>query len=116
MRILGLDEAGRGCVLGELVVGAFCCNQEDEEKIIASGATDSKKLSPKKRERIREKLLDLGTHRIIGISPAEIDAGNLNQLEEAAFIAHIIHFDPDKVIIDGVFWINIKAEFRAIFK
>ena len=49
MRILGLDEAGRGCVLGELVVGAFCCHQKDEEKVIATGATDSKKLSPKKR-------------------------------------------------------------------
>jgi len=101
MRILGLDEAGRGCVLGDLVVGAFCCDESERDLVVATGATDSKKLSRKKRESIREKLLQIGENRLISITPAEIDAGNLNRLEEAAFIDHIIHFNPDLVIIDA---------------
>ena len=31
MKILGLDEVGRGCVLGPLVVGAFCCEESQLE-------------------------------------------------------------------------------------
>ena len=46
MKILGLD-AGRGCVLGALVVGAFCCEEDQLEAVKDSGATDSKKLSAK---------------------------------------------------------------------
>ncbi len=101
MKILGLDEAGRGCVLGSLYVGAFCCEIGQEKAVIESGATDSKKLSAKKRRKILSEIQNLGTCRHIAISPAEIDAGNINQLEEAAFIDHIIHFRPDRVIIDA---------------
>ena len=45
MRTLGLDEAGRGCVLGPLVVGAFCVDSVAHPDELKVGATDSKKLS-----------------------------------------------------------------------
>ena len=99
--ILGLDEAGRGCVLGPLVVGGFFFATEDDSAIKETGATDSKKLSPKKRNIILERLEKIGKAKTIQISPAQIDAGNLNQLEEQAFISLILEFQPDVVYIDA---------------
>ena len=101
MRILGLDEAGRGCVLGPLIVGAYLCEADNLEALTATGATDSKALSAKKRKAILALLPAIGQARILSISPAQIDAGNINQLEEAAFVDHIRHFKPDVVYIDA---------------
>ena len=101
MKILGLDEAGRGCVLGSLFVGACCCLDTQIKTVVESGATDSKKLSAKKREKILGILEPLVQTRHLSISPTEIDNGNINQLEEEAFIAHILHFEPDVVYIDA---------------
>ena len=100
-RILGLDEAGRGCVLGPLVIGAFCCTTDELDALDATGATDSKKLSAKKREKIRLQLLDIGEHAIELVSPQQIDNGNINTLEEAAFVRMLIRFRPTHCIIDA---------------
>lgn len=101
MRLLGLDEAGRGSVLGPLVVGAFCWEGEDQRPLREAGADDSKVLTARKRERIREVLGGLGTGAVIEIGPAAIDAGNLNTLEEDAFVAHILRFEPEVVYLDA---------------
>lgn len=45
---LGLDEAGRGCVIGDLVVGGFLMDDSQLEALQKTGATDSKKLSKKR--------------------------------------------------------------------
>ena len=65
------------------------------------GATDSKKLSAKRRAAAWSQLVDLGEHVQVEISAVQIDAGNLNQLEEAAFIDLIDRFEPDHVYIDA---------------
>ena len=101
MKILGLDEAGRGCVLGPLVVGAYCCEADNLEALAATGATDSKALSARKRETILAKLPPLGETRLVAVTPAQIDAGNINRLEEQAFLDHIRHFKPDMVYLDA---------------
>lgn len=101
MRIMGLDEAGRGCVLGPLVVGAFTVDATKEDAIRRTGATDSKKLSAKRRESLISPLGDLGTVGLREITPAQIDAENINLLEEIAFAELILEERPDKVIIDA---------------
>jgi ribonuclease HII len=103
MRILGLDEAGRGCVLGPMVVGAFCVDSEavSDDLLREAGATDSKKLSAKRRAAAWEKLALLGKYEQVEISARQIDAGNLNQLEEAVFIDLIDRYEPDHVLIDA---------------
>jgi ribonuclease HII len=98
---LGLDEAGRGCVIGDLVVGGFLLEDTQIQALMDTGATDSKKLSQRKRERILAQLPAIGTCSRRHITPAEIDDGNLNQLEEAAFISLILEHKPDTVIIDA---------------
>ena len=101
MKILGLDEAGRGCVLGALFVGAFCFDDSKSDLLDATGATDSKKLSAKKRKIILEKIKPIGECRYLKITPLQIDNGNINRLEEISFIDHIVHFKPDVVYIDA---------------
>lgn len=101
MKTLGLDEAGRGCVLGPLVVGAFLYHGDDQSALRAAGADDSKALSPARRAAVKATLQAMGTPALREISPAAIDAGNLNALEEAAFISLIVEFEPDAVFLDA---------------
>jgi len=101
MRILGIDEAGRGCVLGPLFVAGFL-TETDDDTLRAAGATDSKKLSAKRRVAAREALGSLGTPDVVAISADAIDAGNLNTLEEEAIVAMILRHRPDHVILDAL--------------
>jgi ribonuclease HII len=108
MRILGLDEAGRGSVLGPLVVGAFCavCTADDNDpagqaSLRSAGADDSKVLTPARRAAALARLCVLGEVRTLSIAPASIDDGNVNDLEVAAFLEHVAHFRPDRVYLDA---------------
>ncbi|MBO4798103.1 MAG: ribonuclease HII, partial [Candidatus Methanomethylophilaceae archaeon] len=48
MMYCGIDEAGRGSVMGPLVVASV--SAESDEDLIRIGVKDSKKLSPARRE------------------------------------------------------------------
>ena len=102
MRVIGIDEAGRGCVLGDLVVGAFVADDPDDDVLRGAGAADSKSMSHKRRIAARDRLADLGTVDIRRISPTQIDAGNLNTLEEAAIVQILIDHRPDVVFLDAL--------------
>ncbi|MGE5042097.1 MAG: ribonuclease HII [Candidatus Levyibacteriota bacterium] len=55
--VCGIDEVGRGCFAGPLVVGAVVLkpiNHSDYSAILSLGIQDSKLLSPKKRKKIKE--------------------------------------------------------------
>ncbi|MFT4625302.1 MAG: ribonuclease HII [Myxococcota bacterium] len=101
-RILGIDEAGRGCVLGALMVGAYIADDGTDAVLRAAGADDSKKLSAKRRVEARERLRALGTEDVVRISATEIDAANLNHLEEAAIVELIRRHSPDRVLLDAL--------------
>ncbi len=102
MRILGIDEAGRGCVLGPLVVASFLAIDVDPEALRAAGANDSKKLSAAKRDLARERLAALGHAEVRRIEPTAIDEGNLNAVEEAVIADLIREARPDLVRIDAL--------------
>lgn len=101
MRVLGIDEAGRGCVLGPLVVAGFLV-EGPEEALRAAGADDSKKLSATRRDKVRTALEALGTARVRLVSARAIDAGNLNALEEDAIVDLVVELAPDRVILDAL--------------
>ena len=101
MRLLGLDEAGRGCVLGPLVVRGFLFEDANDAPLQAAGAADSKALSKKRRESAKTKLTPLGTPVLRFVTARQIDAENINTLEEKAFASIIAEARPDKVIIDA---------------
>ncbi len=104
-RILGLDEAGRGSVVGPLVVGAFLVEPEGVDRLLEIGVADSKLLSAQQRERIFLTLPSIGECDAIVLPPREIDAyvarGHLNQLEARAFGALVARLGPDEVRADA---------------
>ncbi len=54
--IAGCDEAGRGCIIGPLVVAGVSVTPEEEEKLKRIGVKDSKELPHHKREELAEKI------------------------------------------------------------
>ncbi len=102
MRYLGFDEAGRGSVFGPLVVGGYLLREEDEAAVRDAGGRDSKGMSAARRTEAAERLRSMALGcRTVAISPAAIDGGNLNTLEEDAFVAICAELRPDAVQIDA---------------
>lgn len=98
--IAGVDEVGRGPLVGAVVTAAVIL---DPERPIA-GLADSKKLSEKKRlllaEEIKEKALAWSLGRA---EAAEIDQINILQATMLAMCRAVqgLHIQPDFVLIDG---------------
>ena len=107
MRILGIDEAGRGPMIGPLVLAATVIDAKDEKKLIEMRVKDSKLLLPRQREELFDQIKEaVAAYRIIEVSPQEIDAAveseetNLNWLEADHSAALINELKPDKAILD----------------
>ncbi|MEM5812923.1 MAG: ribonuclease HII [Candidatus Aenigmatarchaeota archaeon] len=102
--VLGIDEAGRGSVIGPLVI---CGVLIEESKIeLLKEAKDSKLLSPKRREKLEKKIKEVvKDFAVIKISSEEIDKlrseKNLNNIEIENMQKIINLFNPDVVIIDS---------------
>ena len=74
--VAGLDEAGRGPLAGPVVVAVVIMPLE-EDKII-EGINDSKKLTPKKREALFEKIIDTAlAYSIVEVDETTIDEINI---------------------------------------
>lgn len=105
--ILGIDESGRGPVIGDLVVGGVLLPSSDAGEFLArEGVRDSKVLSRKKREHLYPLIRDLssGIYTRV-ISAKEVDdwrsaGGSLNELEAKAFAGIISAAHPDVAIVD----------------
>ncbi len=99
---LGIDEAGRGPVIGPMVIAGAVITEKDKEWLKRIGIKDSKLISPKKRETLYSELINKIEYKTIIIEPKEIDEAltsnsiNLNWLE-AIHSARIINFFKDKI-------------------
>ena len=71
--ILGIDEAGRGSVLGPLVIGGVLMKRKKLKFLDRIGVKDSKKLSSKKRTMIARKIKKIKKYKTILISKKTID-------------------------------------------
>lgn len=103
--VLGIDEAGRGSVVGPLVVGGYLVAEEDLHRIGSLGAKDSKCLTPRAREAVYGRLPSLGLRVSLSLAPGTIDRAvrrnGLNRLEAAAFAALVRRVRPRRVIADA---------------
>lgn len=105
MRIAGIDEAGKGPVIGPLVVGIFCCNGERLEELKKIGVRDSKKLSVKKRKELAEKIKKIGETKILKIQAEELDelmkSKTINDILKDCYVKLIKKIDADLYILDS---------------
>ena len=102
--ICGVDEAGRGPLVGSVVAGAVVLNPNNP----IAGLKDSKKLTPAKREYLYEQIMLKAKAWGIGeASPEEIDQINILQATMLAMrraiedLASRLGSWPDKALIDG---------------
>jgi len=105
-KILGIDEAGRGAVIGPMVLAGVMIDEKDAEKLIKMGVKDSKMLTPKKREDLFEKVKDVAIdHVILQIAAHEIDRQretiNLNMIEAQMMAQIIKSMKADKAYVDA---------------
>ncbi|MEM2146719.1 MAG: ribonuclease HII [Candidatus Jordarchaeaceae archaeon] len=107
MLIAGVDEAGRGPILGPIVFAGILMKEEDIPRLAELGVRDSKLLRPSKREKLSVAILERAVKVSMKVvSPKEIDeaktAGiNLNQLEVFCFAEIINQLNPDVTYVDA---------------
>jgi ribonuclease HII len=106
----GLDEAGRGCLLGPLVVAGVSVTEGGARKLGEIGVKDSKKLTPSQREALYPEIQRTAKKvRWLGIPPGEIDEvvtrgirlRKLNYLEAVYFARVIDALGASRVTVDA---------------
>jgi ribonuclease HII len=106
MQICGIDDAGRGSMLGPLVIAGVSLEKKNLRKLTSLGVKDSKKLSSKSRGILYKKIIDIvDDYYVVKIPPRSIDASVkkhlLNNLE-AKYMAKVVSkLDVDISYVDS---------------
>ncbi|MFH1285230.1 MAG: ribonuclease HII, partial [Candidatus Micrarchaeota archaeon] len=99
--IAGADEAGRGCVIGPLVLCIAYCKKEDEQKLKKMGAKDSKELSPSRREELKPMIEKICKFSLISITARELNelmnTYSLNEIEAMKIGEALTSLEKDKI-------------------
>jgi ribonuclease HII len=110
MLVAGVDDAGRGCVIGPLVLAGVLVKEEDLPKLAQLGVKDSKLLSPHRREILASEIKKtVEKFSLVKLSPKEIDKvvlkgrklHKLNWLEAQAMAKVIETLKPDVAYVDA---------------
>ena len=105
--ICGIDEAGRGPVLGPMIICGVFVNNNQLESLKRLGVKDSKKLNYHKRAELSTHIKQsCQSYEIIIVSPKEIDSRikskiTLNRLEEIKFAEIINQQKPNEIYLDA---------------
>ncbi len=105
--VCGIDEAGRGAVLGPLVVAGVSIHEKDLPKLKKLGVKDSKELSATKREKLAREIEKIAKDIVIlKVGPCKIDSYkrqgvNLNRVEAMKMSTIIDFLNSEKAYIDG---------------
>jgi ribonuclease HII len=108
--LCGIDEAGRGCLAGPLVVAGVILTKNIQ------GLNDSKQLSAKKRELLYEKIIQNAQYEIVFTDNNTIDEIGLSLAIKHSIITILKKLSPSKTIMDGntTFGVpNIQAIIKA---
>ena len=106
MQICGVDDAGRGSMIGPLVIAGIRIEKKNISKLRKLGVRDSKKLSSKKRDLLYKEILKIvDSYHVIRIPPRTIDKyvfeHNLNHLEAKKMAEVISNLNPDISYVDS---------------
>lgn len=92
--LCGIDEAGRGCIAGSLVMAGVILEKP------VDGLMDSKKLSQKRREELYDKIIKNSIYHIISFSAKEVDELGLSKCLHNGLLSIKEHIDAD-YLFDG---------------
>jgi ribonuclease HII len=110
MRVAGVDDAGRGSVIGPLVIAGVLVEEKNLPRLIALGVKDSKLLSPHRREQLEQEIKKLVLQfHVVKLPPIEIDQvvetgkklHKLNRLEADTMAEVIEVLNPDIAYVDA---------------
>lgn len=110
MLVAGIDEAGRGAVIGPLVIAGVLMDEEVFLKLNELGVKDSKLLTAHRREVLSAEIRKLvKDFHVVKLWPKEIDVAvnsgrklhKLNRLEAETMARVIEALKPDKVYVDA---------------
>lgn len=106
----GVDEAGRGCLLGPLVVAGVSASRDGVKKLKELGVRDSKTLTARRRDQLYPEILKAADRvHWASVSPGEIDdvvtngkrLRKLNYLEAVYFAKVIDQLGAPRVTVDA---------------
>jgi ribonuclease HII len=110
MLAAGVDDAGRGSVIGPLVIAGILIKENDIDQLVELGVKDSKQLSPNRREQMAKEIKNLvPKYHVIKLSPAEIDTvvktgrklHKLNRLEAQTMARVLMVLKPEIAYVDA---------------
>ncbi|MBA0908011.1 MAG: ribonuclease HII [Nitrosarchaeum sp.] len=106
MQICGVDDAGRGSMIGPLVIAGISIDKSNISKLSLMGVKDSKQLTPKSREELYKKIIKLVDDYYVAKIPVKsIDASvkkhELNHLEAKFMAKVILKLNSDTSYVDS---------------
>ena len=108
--IAGTDDVGRGCLAGPVVAAAVILKED------IPGLTDSKKITPKRREFLADLILEKSFFAYGVVSNNKIDKINILNASLLAMKRAILNLPvrPSLVLVDGTFKPDLDIPMRAI--
>jgi len=107
MLIAGVDEAGRGPVIGPMVFSVVVIDDKDDNILTELGITDSKLIEKETRESLFKEIQKISIeHQILSLSAAEItewmNSASLNEIEaiKTAEMLNSLKVVPDVCYVD----------------
>ena len=106
MLLLGVDEAGKGPVIGSMFVAGLVIDEENQFELAALGVKDSKQVAPLRREILAKNILKLANdHYILEVSSRQIDelrqVMTMNEIMVRCH-AHVVgKLHADRAILDA---------------
>ncbi len=122
--IAGIDEAGKGPVLGPMCVAGVELNENKLDVLNKLNIKDSKKLTPRQRQWLEDKIKRVADkHYVLVVSASQIDelrkVMTMNEIMVACYVKVIENLKPDYVFVDAAdinperFAENIKKRCKA---
>jgi len=93
--LCGIDEAGRGCLAGSLVMAGVVLTE------VLEGLMDSKKLTQKKRESLYPLILKNSHYHIVSFSAQEVDSLGISKCLQTGLLSIQEHLKKCHYLFDG---------------
>ena len=93
--LCGIDEAGRGCIAGSLVIAGVVLTE------VVEGLTDSKQLSERRREALYPEIIAKSRHHIVTFSAAQVDKLGISKCLRQGLQTIQKHLEGCRYLFDG---------------